>query len=128
LDTWAGATIRGLNGGGEGLFQSFFGQAEPGLDAGRVAFIDVAAALQPEQGLDLSNDFPARGLGFEPLPEKALEGQAQAKDGAHSRFVGRDAFHCVPDSFAREQMGTQWNASLPVLPTTRECAHVTQCC
>jgi hypothetical protein len=80
LAAWAGATIRGLGGGGEGLFQSFFGQAEPGLDVGRVAFIDVAAALQPEQGLDLSNDFPARGLGFEQLPEKALEGQAQAKD------------------------------------------------
>jgi hypothetical protein len=41
---------------------------------------------------------------------------------AHSRVLGkagRDAFHCVPDSFAWRQMGTQWNASLP---TNRECA------
>jgi hypothetical protein len=34
LAAWAGTTIRGLGGGGEGLFQSFFGQAEPGLDIG----------------------------------------------------------------------------------------------
>ena len=40
----------------------------------------MAAAVQPEQGLDLADDLPAGGLGFEQLPEKALEGQAQAKD------------------------------------------------
>ena len=33
------------------------------------------------------------------------------------------AFHCIPDQFAKRQIGTQWNASLP---TTRESAHCTQ--
>src|ERR1017187_6252718 len=80
LAAWAGPTIRGLGGGGEGLFQSFFGPAEPALDIDGVALIDVAAALQPEEGLNLAHDFPTGGFGVEQLPEEALEGQVQTKD------------------------------------------------
>ena len=50
------------------------------MDIGRVAFIDVAAVAQPEQGLDLPDDLPAGGFGFEHLPEEALESEPQAED------------------------------------------------
>ena len=40
----------------------------------------MAATVQPEQGLDLADDFPTGGFGFEQLPEEALEGQAQTED------------------------------------------------
>jgi hypothetical protein len=51
-----------------------------GLDIGRVALVDRGPAVQAQEGLDLAHNLPAGGLGFEHLPDEALEGQAQAKD------------------------------------------------
>jgi hypothetical protein len=57
------------------------------------------------------------------LPQ-ARDSNPNPRQGAHSRFVGRDAFHCVPICLQANESGTQWNASLPALPRTRECAHL----
>jgi hypothetical protein len=76
----AGAAIGGLGGGDQSLLQSFLRQAQAGLHASRVALIDRALAVQPEEGLNLPHDLPAGGFGFEQLPDKALEGQAQGED------------------------------------------------
>ena len=76
----ADAAVRHLGGGADGLFQSLSGQALSGLDIGRVAFVDGGPAVQAQEGLDLAHDLPAGGLGFEHLPDEALEGEAQAKD------------------------------------------------
>ena len=54
--------------------------------------------------------------GFDPAATTLLP-------AAHSR-VGRDAFHCVPIRLSENRSGTQWNASLPVLPRSREGALV----
>ena len=75
-----GAVIGGLSGGAQGLLQPFPRQAQAGLHVSRVALIDRALAVQPEEGLDLPHDLPAGGFGSEQLPDKALEGQAQGED------------------------------------------------
>jgi len=46
----------------------------------RVALIGVASAMQSAEGLHLADNLPAGGFGFEQLPDKALEGQAQGED------------------------------------------------
>jgi hypothetical protein len=53
------------------------GQAQPGLHISGVTLIDGAFLVKLEEGLDLADDLAAGGLGFEQLPEEALEGQPQ---------------------------------------------------
>ncbi len=63
------------------------------MNVSRVALIDRAVVVQAEEGLDLADDLPAGGFGFEHLPEKALEGPAQAKDalrGVGALVFGRE--------------------------------------
>ena len=40
--------------------------------------------------------------------------------GCLSALIGRDEFHCGPIYGPVNGSGTRWNASLPVLPRTRE--------
>ena len=46
--------------------------------------------MQAQQRLDLADDFTAGGFGFEHLPDKAFESQAQAEDAVAA--VGADLF------------------------------------
>jgi hypothetical protein len=75
-----GPALRALRGGAQGLFEPWTGQALAGLDVGAIAFLNGAAALKAEQGLDLANDLATGGLGIEHLPDKTFEGQAEAED------------------------------------------------
>ena len=63
----------------EGFFQPLLGETEAGLDIGRIVFRDRRQAVQRAQGLDLADHLAAGGPGFEHLPQKAFEGQAQGK-------------------------------------------------
>ena len=69
--------IGGLGGGLDGFFQPLLGEAQAGLDVGRIAFRDRRPALQRAQGLDLADHLAAGGPGFEHLPQKAFERQAR---------------------------------------------------
>ena len=86
-----GAAVGRLGGHAQGLFETFAWQALAGLDIGRVAFVHRRAPLQAQEGLDVTDDFAAGGVGFEHLPEEALAGQAQVEDAvaAVGAFVGR---------------------------------------
>ena len=62
------------------IFQALLGQSLPSLDVGRITLIDQSPTGQPEERLDLADDFAAGGFGFEQLPEEALESQPQRED------------------------------------------------
>jgi len=64
----AHATIGGLGGGAQGLHLS------------GVAVIDRTLVVELKERLDLANDLAAGGLGFEELPEEALERQPQGEN------------------------------------------------
>jgi len=89
---------------------------------------DAGVLLGVGQGIAI----PPRGSGQADPPIQLVEGPGvpgfdpaatALLPAAHSR-VGRDAFHCVPICLSANRSGTQWNASLPALPRTRECALV----
>jgi hypothetical protein len=80
LAAGTGPAVGGLSGGGQRFFQACLGQPLPRLDIGGVAFVHPTATRQPEQGLDLAHDFAAGGVGFEHLPDEAIEGQPEAEN------------------------------------------------
>lgn len=75
----SGRAVGALSGGAQGLFQPFLGQTQPGLDIGRIACRDGGQSPQSAQGLHLADHFATGRPGFEHLPQKAFEGQAQRK-------------------------------------------------
>lgn len=81
LGARADPAIGGLGGGLKGFFQPLLGQTQAGLDIGRIGFRDRRPARQGAQGLDVADHLAAGGPGFEHLPQKAFEGQAQ-REGA----------------------------------------------